>query len=279
MSASVRIEDEAFSDRRYDRLAREAGLADADHARGKMAVLWRQCTLEQRHILPPEDVMGVLGDDGVRALVASRLGSETPSGVRIHGTEGRIEWLTRLRKNGKYGHLGAEHGKKGGRPRKPPEAPLEGVSENPPPAPAPAPVKEIKRPESGKTKPPPPPEAVHIADDIAKHVLSRDPGCPKLRTEEGRKKTVDAWAGAIRLLHERDGRPWPQIAEVWRWARKDEGFWAGNILSGQTLRKQFDKLVIASKQHPAQRNGRPAPVQPKLTEDWGSYDAAKKETR
>lgn len=42
MAASVRIEDEAFADERYDALARAAGLADADHARGKMARLWRQ---------------------------------------------------------------------------------------------------------------------------------------------------------------------------------------------------------------------------------------------
>ena len=49
MGASVRIEDDAFSDTRYDLLARYGGLADADHARGKMARIWRQCTLEGRH--------------------------------------------------------------------------------------------------------------------------------------------------------------------------------------------------------------------------------------
>jgi len=106
--SSVRIEDEAFGDRRYHRLATEAGLADADHARGKMAVLWRQCTIEQRHILPNQDVCDVLGPNGVEALVNARLGDIAEGGVRIRGTKGRIEWLKKLRDNGK----------KGGRPKK-----------------------------------------------------------------------------------------------------------------------------------------------------------------
>lgn len=110
--ASVRIENEAFSDRRYDRLAKLAGLADADHARGKMAVVWRQCTIEQRHTLDEDTIRDILGDDGPEALVSSRLGERTPEGIRIKGTSGRIEWLKRLRSNGK-------HGRKGGRPKNP----------------------------------------------------------------------------------------------------------------------------------------------------------------
>ena len=147
MAASVRIEDEAFSDLRFEILATECGLADADHARGKMARLWRQCTVEHRHFLTPHEITQVLGENGVRGLVRSRLGTNTKKGIRIHGTKGRIEWLQTLRTNGKrFGHLGAEHGKKGGRPKKPESEtpkegsknPLERVTENPPPAPAPA---------------------------------------------------------------------------------------------------------------------------------------------
>lgn len=127
MAASVRIEDEAFGDRRYDRLALEAGLADADHARGKMAVLWRQCTLEQRHILPVEDVNAVLGSRGAEALILARLGETHRHGIRIRGTKGRIEWLRKLRENGA----------KGGRPKKKPEGLASGSPELNPPAPAP----------------------------------------------------------------------------------------------------------------------------------------------
>jgi hypothetical protein len=142
MAASVRIEDEAFSDERYDDLAEHAGLTDADHARGKMARLWRQCTIEQRHTLPRSTVRRILGERGVEALVRARLGDVSDDDhVRIRGTKGRIEWLKKLRDNGKFG-------RKGGRPRKnprgfSPENPnggAQGYESETPPAPAPAPA-------------------------------------------------------------------------------------------------------------------------------------------
>lgn len=104
---SVRIEDDAFGDLRFDVLAAEAGLADADHARGKMVRLWRQCTAENVHTLPEAVVISVLGERGVSALIVARLGEKTSHGIRIKGTKGRIEWLENLRKNGR----------KGGRPK------------------------------------------------------------------------------------------------------------------------------------------------------------------
>lgn len=100
---SVRIEDDAFGDLRFDILATEAGLADADHARGKMIRLWRQCTAENVHTLPEAVVVSVLGAHGVSALIVARLGEKTSHGVRIKGTKGRIEWLANLRKNGQKG--------------------------------------------------------------------------------------------------------------------------------------------------------------------------------
>ena len=65
MAASVRIEDEAFSDERYEDLAHFAGLVDADHARGKMIRLWRQCTLEQSHEINPLVAVRFLGPNAV----------------------------------------------------------------------------------------------------------------------------------------------------------------------------------------------------------------------
>jgi hypothetical protein len=140
MAVSVRIEDEAFSDRRYDVLASLLGLPDADCARGKMAAVWRQCTQQQTHILTAEMVCIILGPNGPDALLKSELGAPVEGGIRICGTRGRIEWLARLRKNGQ----------KGGRPRKPNGNHLviqnsangkPGVN---PPAPAPAPVNKKK---------------------------------------------------------------------------------------------------------------------------------------
>jgi len=105
MAASVRIEDEAFSDRRYDVLARLLNLPDADCARGKMAAVWRQCTQQQKHILGIEIVRTILGNDGPDAIIKSDLGEQVDAGIRIRGTKGRIEWLKELRKSAKKGGL------------------------------------------------------------------------------------------------------------------------------------------------------------------------------
>lgn len=103
MAASVRIEDEAFCDVRYEILAKEAGLVDADHARGKMARIWRQCTQQGVYVLPPEIVRCILGDRGPEAIIKAGLGEEHSAGIRIRGTAGRIEWIQELRKKASAG--------------------------------------------------------------------------------------------------------------------------------------------------------------------------------
>jgi hypothetical protein len=103
MAASVRIESDAFEDLRYAVLARLCHLADADHAIGKMARLWRQCTAQQTYTLDPAIVASVLGENGPSALVSSGLGEPAGDEIRIKGTEGRIEWLGKLRKNARKG--------------------------------------------------------------------------------------------------------------------------------------------------------------------------------
>lgn len=129
---AIRIEEIAFGDDRYEDLAEFAKLADADHARGKMARLWRQCTLEGVYELDARTIDRVLGVGGSDALVRARLGELQSDGrVRIRGTAGRIEWLDKLRENGKFGELGTHHGSKGGRPKR---NPLVGVIDNPPSA-------------------------------------------------------------------------------------------------------------------------------------------------
>lgn len=105
MAASVRIEDEAFGDLRYDVLAGLCGLSDADHARGKMALLWRQCTALAVYVLPVSIVAAVLGENGASALVESGLGEACDGGIRVRGTRGRIEWLKKLKKAARKGGL------------------------------------------------------------------------------------------------------------------------------------------------------------------------------
>lgn len=103
MAAPVRIEDEAFSDERYVVLATACQLADADHARGKMARLWRQCTAQGVYVLPASVCNAVLGANGAAGLCESGLGEPHEDGIRIRGTRGRIEWLKKLRNNAKKG--------------------------------------------------------------------------------------------------------------------------------------------------------------------------------
>ena len=146
MAVSVRIEDEAFSDRRYDVLARELGLPDADCARGKMAAVWRQCTQEQTHVLRAEMLRVILGEKGPDALLISSLGVEAEGGIRIRGTRGRIEWLAKLRKNARNGGRAASAKRNAKRNSK---AQASGssaeVPDVSPPAPAPAPAPDFVR--------------------------------------------------------------------------------------------------------------------------------------
>jgi hypothetical protein len=103
MAASVRIEDEAFSDLRYAILAKACQLADADHAIGKCARIWRQCTQQQKHVLSESFIVAVLGENGVQGLIDAQLAERVEGGLRIRGTEGRIEWLANLRRNASKG--------------------------------------------------------------------------------------------------------------------------------------------------------------------------------
>lgn len=103
MAASVRLEDEAFSDVRFEVLAALCRLADADHARGKIAKLWRQCTAQGTYVLSEAMVRAVLGPDGPDALCQAELGERVDGGIRMKGTVGRIEWLEKLRENSRKG--------------------------------------------------------------------------------------------------------------------------------------------------------------------------------
>lgn len=120
--ASVRIEEEAFADARIDLLASILKINKYE-ALGRLAYLWRTCTQLQQKTLSVKIIETMLGENGAEALCESGLaeknkGDETQ--IRIKGTTGRIEWLGKLRKNGKFGRLG-------GRPKKNPQ----GLLKNP----------------------------------------------------------------------------------------------------------------------------------------------------
>jgi hypothetical protein len=235
MSASVRIEDEAFADERYDDLAHFAGLADADHARGKMARIWRQCTIEGTHTIENHLVLRILGEGGIEALIRARLAERiSETHVRIRGTRGRIEWLKRLRQNGQ----------KGGRPKgyrnKPSGYQIgkpSGSGELNPPAPAPvtAPTKKEKK-------------DLHPADraltlKLILKIIANHPGntLTKLSPAEKDAKVV-AWTKHVRLMREQDGHTEQEIGAVIDWCQSDS-FWRNQILSTENLRDKWNQLV------------------------------------
>jgi Mn-dependent DtxR family transcriptional regulator len=99
--------------------------------------------------------------------------------------------------------------------------------------------------------------ARYIADKV--DALAGSPG----------KHNLQSWANTIRLMRERDGRNHREICDLFKWANRDN-FWKDNVLSPETLRKQWQKLTIRRN---SERNGTTA-ARPAL--DFNNTDWADK---
>jgi hypothetical protein len=167
VSAPVRIEARAWSDLRFATLARLLGLVDADHALIKVARLW---SWQTEHFAPDaptyevdaDTIESVLGPGGPAALVRAKLADETPTGYRMRGTEGQIEWCDNLsskrqqagrvradgaRRDAKGRLMPHENGERGDSPLANGPAPIQHPSSAPPAkssAPSPSPSPEEK---------------------------------------------------------------------------------------------------------------------------------------
>lgn len=102
MTAPVRIDASAWGDLRFATLARLCGFADAEHALIKCAKIWSWQTEHYTpdnptYVVDVELVESALGAGGAEALVRARLAEEGPDGLRIRGSNGRIEWLWKSR--------------------------------------------------------------------------------------------------------------------------------------------------------------------------------------
>lgn len=88
----VNLEDEAFSDQRIELLGQLCGY-NRFEALGRMAHLWRICTQRSQYVVSPAIVAACLGAAGPEAIVTAELGEPVDDGIRVKGTDGRIEWV------------------------------------------------------------------------------------------------------------------------------------------------------------------------------------------
>lgn len=107
MAASVRLDDVAFSDLRIEMLGDLAGY-NRFEALGRLAHLWRICTQRSLYVISDVQVAACLGPKGVEAILAAELGERVEGGIRIKGTQGRIEWLMNLKANASAGGRAAK---------------------------------------------------------------------------------------------------------------------------------------------------------------------------
>jgi biotin operon repressor len=78
-------------------------------------------------------------------------------------------------------------------------------------------------------------DALRLAELLLDLILARKP--------DFRKPNLQTWAKEIDKMIRLDSRTPQRIETVIRWCQGD-AFWAGNILSTETLRRQFDRLEI-----------------------------------
>jgi len=104
MAAPVRVEASALSDPRIDLLGQLAGYSRYE-ALGRLTHLWSACTEKQTHVASEALVRACIGPAGVQHMLEAELAERAEGGLRIRGTDGRIEWL------GEFSERGAGAGK------------------------------------------------------------------------------------------------------------------------------------------------------------------------
>lgn len=75
--------------------------------------------------------------------------------------------------------------------------------------------------------------AAYLAEKIKERL-------PNKKTPESQ---IQSWAADIEKLNRIDRQSWSDITAVLDFSQQDE-FWSKNVLSGSTLRKQYDKLYL-----------------------------------
>ena len=87
-----------------------------------------------------------------------------------------------------------------------------------------------------------PPQVFDLAGLLADHILKNNPKHSKLANGKY-QECVQSWAPDIEKLHRLNKQGFEDIRAVIVWCQSDK-FWKKNILSGEALRKGWDRLVL-----------------------------------
>jgi hypothetical protein len=85
------------------------------------------------------------------------------------------------------------------------------------------------------------PDALRLSELLADLILQNNPRNTSVNNGK-RAASIQRWASDIDKLIRIDGQPPSIVERVIQWSQTDE-FWRSNVLSGSTLRKQWDKLT------------------------------------
>jgi hypothetical protein len=113
-------------------------------------------------------------------------------------------------------------------------------------------VKEVKK-EKKKEKELPP-EALRLARVLSELILRNNPENRELQNSK-REASEKRWAKDLDKMNRIDHRDWESIEKCIRWSQ-DDPFWSGNILSGEKVRAQYDKMLMDARK----RKDKPKPT-------------------
>lgn len=256
--AAVRIEEDAFTDSRIELLGEIAGY-NRYEALGRIAHLWRVCTARNTYVLAEHFILGALGRNGVEALIGSGLGERTSDGIRVCGTEGRIEWLAQKRRAGSAGGSATAQRKQKGSSAAAKDDECSSSA-----------AAESQHEDSKHAASDQPPTLTltkeeidllvrdaDLADQLISRIAANNPGgkVAKLTTAK-RSELIQKWAKHVQRMREIDGHTHDEIQAVITWCQGDS-FWRSNILSTEKLREQWEKLT-AKMQGNGARPARPS---------------------
>jgi hypothetical protein len=100
-------------------------------------------------------------------------------------------------------------------------------------------VEVEEKEEEGKK---PSPDALRLSGLLADRIAGNNPANKNIKSN-AREKSIERWAVDIDRMIRIDHRDLVEIEAILDWCQVDD-FWSCNILSGATLRKQYDKLLM-----------------------------------